>query len=39
MQELKKKLNDKNDTREIKSTDDKNKEEIYDDNIPYLETE
>ena len=40
IQELKEKLNDKNDTSKIKSNDDKNKEEeIYDDNIPYLETE
>ena len=40
IQELKEKLNDKNDTSKIKSNDDKNKEEeIYDDDIPYLETE
>ena len=38
IQELKEKLNDKNDTSEIKSNDDKNKEEeIYGD-MPYLET-
>ena len=40
IQELKEKLNDNNDTSEIKSNDDENKEEeIYDDDIPYLETE
>ena len=39
IQELKEKLNDKDDTSEIKSNDDKNKEEeIYTD-MPYLETE
>ena len=40
IQELKEKLNDKDDTSEIKSNDDENKkEEIYDDDIPHLETE
>ena len=40
MQELKEKLNDKNDESEIKSNNDENKEEeIYDDDILYLETE
>ena len=39
IQELKEKLNDNNDTSEIKSNDDENKEEeIYDDDLPYLET-
>ena len=38
IQELKEKLNDKDDTSEIKSNDDKKKEETYAD-IPYLETE
>ena len=36
IKKLKEKLNDKNDTSEIKSNDDENKEEeIYDDDIPY----
>ena len=39
IQELKEKLNDNNDTSEIKNNDDENKEEeIYDDDLPYLET-
>ena len=38
IRELKEKLNDKDDTSEIKSNDDKNKEEIYTDML-YLETE
>ena len=39
IQELKEKLNDKDDTSYIKSNDDKNKEEETYADIPYLETE
>ena len=39
MQELKEKLNDKDDTSEIKSNDDKKKEEETYADMPYLETE